>query len=147
MEEVCGVVKWTLRNPDSSVLKEGKEQVRIPALSGVWLDKLDFAGYNERRIHLEYCFEADGKTVSKNSCLFTPPKHYFFEDPHLQWEKKGNIITIKADAYAKNVEIIGVDGDLWLSDNFFDLEAGERIVEIEAGDATQIRCRSVWDIA
>ena len=45
------------------------------------------------------------------------------------------------------MEIIGEDGDLWLSDNFFDMEAGERTVEIEAGSATKIRCRSVWDIA
>ncbi len=58
-----------------------------------------------------------------------------------------SLITLKADAYAKNVEIIGEDGDLWLSDNFFDMEAGERTVEIEAGSATKIRCRSVWDIA
>ena len=70
-----------------------------------------------------------------------------FEDPHLQIEREGNRITVKADAYAKNVEIIGVDGDLWLSDNFFDMDAGERTVEIEAGDAEEIRCRSVWDIA
>ena len=50
MEEVCGMVRWKLRRPDSSVVKEGKEQVRIPALSGIWLDKLDFAGCNEREI-------------------------------------------------------------------------------------------------
>ena len=147
LEEVCGTVRWTLRRPDSSVLREGKEQVRIPALSGIWLDKLDFSGCNEREIHLEYSFEVTERVVSQNTCLFTPPKHYLFEDPGLRWEKNGNLITLKADAYAKNVEIIGEDGDLWLSDNFFDMEAGERTVEIEAGSATKIRCRSVWDIA
>lgn len=45
------------------------------------------------------------------------------------------------------MEIIGVDGDLWLSDNFFDMEAGECTVEIVAGDAAEVTCRSVWDIA
>lgn len=147
MDEVSGTVKWALRRPDSSVILEGSEQVSVPALSGVWLDKLDFAGQNEREIHLDYCFEANGKVISKNTCLFTPPKHYLFTDPHLQIVREGNRITVKADAYAKNVEIIGVDGDLWLSDNFFDMDAGERTVEIEAGDAKTIRCRSVWDIA
>lgn len=147
MDEVEGVVKWSLRRPDSSVLLEGSRQVSVPALSGVWLDKMDFAGYKEREIHLEYSFTVNGRVVSANSCLFTPPKHYFFENPHLQWKREGSRITVKADAYAKNVEITGVDGDLRLSDNFFDMEAGEHTVEIEAGDASEIKCRSVWDIA
>ena len=147
MEEVCGIVRWALRRPDSSVIQEGSRQVSVPALSGLWLEKMDFEGYHEREIHLEYCFEVDGRVVSRNTCLFTPPKHYFFEDPHLQVKKEGKQITVKADAYAKNVEIIGVDGDLWLSDNFFDMEAGECTVEIVAGDAAEVTCRSVWDIA
>ena len=54
---------------------------------------------------------------------------------------------MKADAYAQKVEIIGVNGDLWLSDNFFDMEAGEHCVEILNGDAESLICRSVWDIA
>lgn len=147
MEEVCGMVRWALRRPDSSVIQEGSRQISVPALSGLWLEKMDFEGYHEREIHLEYCFEVDGRVVSRNTCLFTPPKHYFFEDPHLQVKKEGKRITVKADAYAKNVEIIGVDGDLWLSDNFFDMEAGECTVEIVAGDAAEVTCRSVWDIA
>lgn len=147
MEEVCGMVRWALRRPDSSVIQEGSRQVSVPALSGLWLEKMDFEGYHEREIHLEYCFEVDGRVVSRNTCLFTPPKHYFFENPHLQVKKEGKRITVKTDAYAKNVEIIGVDGDLWLSDNFFDMEAGECTVEIVAGDAAEVTCRSVWDIA
>ena len=40
-----------------------------------------------------------------------------------------------------------MDGDVKLSDNFFDMEAGEYRVEILEGDAGQFRCRSVYDIA
>ncbi len=147
MEEVKGTVRWALRRPDSSVIREESAEITVPALSGVWLDKLNFEGCNEREIHLEYSFEADGKEVSANTCLFTPPKHYLFENPHLKLEREDRQITVTADAYAKNVEIIGVDGDLWLSDNFFDMEAGKRTVDIIAGDAREIICRSVWDIA
>ena len=121
--------------------------MEVPALSGVWLEKMDFGGYEEREIHLTYGFTVDGETVSENTCLFTPPKHYYFEDPHLRCEKNGRSITVWADAYAKNVELAGVDGDLWLSDNFFDMEAGERTVEILAGNAEEILCRCVYDIA
>ncbi len=147
MQEVTGTVTWSLRKPDSSILKEGSCQITVPALDGVWLEKMDFGAYEEREIHLEYSFSVDGRVVSQNTCLFTAPKHYFFADPNLRCEKKGDKIVVYADAYAKNVEIIGTDGDLWLSDNFFDMEAGERIVSIIRGDAKSVTCRSVVDIA
>lgn len=147
MQEMTGTVTWSLRKPDSSILKEGSCQITVPALDGVWLEKMDFGAYEEREIHLEYSFCVDGRVVSQNTCLFTAPKHYFFADPNLRCEKKGDKIVVYADAYAKNVEIIGTDGDLWLSDNFFDMEAGERIVSIIRGDAKSVTCRSVVDIA
>lgn len=146
-EDVRGTVSWSLRRPDSSVIVSGSSDVDVPALGGVWLDKMDFSEYEEREIHLHYSLAAEGKIVSENTSLFTPPKHYCFRNPHLRWEKKGRYITVYAQAYAKNVEIIGTDGDLWLSDNFFDMEAGERTVEVLEGDAELIICRSVFDIA
>lgn len=147
MEEVQGVVTWSLRRPDSSIILSGSSEVQVPALGGIWLEKMDFGKYEEREIHLTYSFAVDGKTVSENTCLFTPPKHYYFADPHLRCEKNGNYITVYADAYAKNVELTGIDGDLWLSDNFFDMEAGAHTVEIIDGNAEAIACRSVFDIA
>ncbi len=147
MEDVYGLVTWSLCRPDSSVILSGSQKILAPALDGVWLEKMDFGIYEEREIHLNYRFAVNGKIVSENTCLFTPPKHYCFLDPRLRCEKNENCITVHADAYAKNVEIIGVDSDLWLSDNFFDMEAGERTVEILAGNAQKITCRSVFDIA
>lgn len=147
MEEVHGVAAWSLRRPDSSIILSGSSEVQVPALGGIWLEKMDFGKYEEREIHLTYSFEVDGKIVSENTCLFTPPKHYYFADPHLRCEKNGNYITVYADAYAKNVELTGIDGDLWLSDNFFDMEAGAHTVEIIDGNAEAVACRSVFDIA
>lgn len=147
MEDVTGIVTWSLRRPDSSIILSGSCEIQVPALDGVWLEKKDFGQYEEREIHLTYNFAVNGKVVSENTCLFTPPKHYYFRDPHLRCEKKGKSITVHADAYAKNVELIGVDGDLRLSDNFFDMEAGEYTVEIIEGNAETIVCRSVFDIA
>lgn len=147
MADVTGTVCWTLRKPDSSVLMEGKQEVTVPALDGVWLPKIDLEGYDEREIHLAYSFMVDGKVVSANTCLFTPPKHHYFKNPHLRVERKGNTITVYADAFAKNVEVTGIDGDIWLSDNFFDMEAGEYSVEIERGDASEFSVKSVYEIA
>ncbi len=146
-EPVEGIVSWHLHRPDSSVILSGTQKVTVPALDGLWLEKMDFSEYEEREIHLSYSFAVNGQIVSQNACLFTPPKHYNFMNPNLRWEKKGSRITIYASAYAKNVEITGIDGDLWLSDNFFDMEAGEYTVDILRGDAEELSCRCVYDIA
>lgn len=146
-KEVSGTVKWRLCDPDSRILESGAAEVTVPALDGVWLDKLDFSEYDEREIHLSYQFLVEGKVVSENSCLFTPPKHYKFTDPDLVLSREGSILTVKAKAYAKNVAIEGIDGDVKLSDNFFDMEAGIVEVEILEGDASEFKCNSVYDIA
>lgn len=147
MEAVCGIVKWKLCKPNSEVVKSGEVEVCVPALDGVWLEKLDFSEYCEREIHLSYCFVVDGETVSRNTCLFTAPKHYLFDAPELLVKRDGGCITVTSKAYAKSVEIIGEDGDLKLSDNFFDMEAGEVRVQVLSGEAKKVSVRSVYDIA
>lgn len=146
MNEVCGTVEWKLCKPNSEVLESGSSDVTVPSLGGIWLDKLNFEQYDEREMHLTYQFVSEGKVVSRNTALFTPPKHYRFENPNLRWEKKEDRIIVYADAYAKNVEIQAMDGDCKFSDNYFDMEAGSYTVEILSGDAETFRCKSVYDI-
>ena len=59
---------------------------------------------------------------------------------------KEPVLVNSADAYAKSVEIEGVDGDVRLSDNFFDMNPGVKRVEILTGDATDFTLRSVYQI-
>lgn len=146
MESVSGIVKWELRNPDSSILKSGEEKVTVPALDGVWLEKQDFSEYDELAVYFSYSFSVDGKVVSENTCLFTAPKHFAFENPCLSYRKEGNDIIVSAAAYAKNIEIQGIDGDVKLTDNFFDMNAGEVRVTILEGDAKEFSLKSVYDI-
>ncbi len=146
MQPVSGVVSWELRDPDSAVLERGEQAVTVPALDGIWLEKRDFSGYDERKIHLCYRFCRDNEVISEGSCLFTPPKHYYFENPQLTLERSGNTLTVRAQAYAMHVEIMGIDGDCRLSDNYFDMEAGAHSVTILEGDAQRFTCRSVFDI-
>ena len=42
--------------------------------------------------------------------------------------------------------IEGVDGDLILSDNFFDMEKGEKRVKILKGKATSLTIKSLFDL-
>ncbi|MCM1253965.1 MAG: glycoside hydrolase family 2 protein [Clostridium sp.] len=146
MQAVAGTVYWELCEPDSTVLLSGKEDVAVPPLDGRWLDKLDFSDYDELHIYLRCRFCVNGETVSRNGCLFTAPKHFAFADPKLSWRREGDSLIISSKAYAKSVEIQGVDGDVKLSDNFFDMDAGERRVEILAGDAQDFLLQSVYQI-
>ena len=147
IDKVKGTVIWELRSPDSSILVSGKEDVEIAPLDGIWLEKQDFSEYDELRIYLSCAFVVNGQTVSENYCLFTAPKHFELQDPKLSCRREGNSLIISAAAFAKSVEIQGVDGDVRLSDNFFDMNAGEKRVEIIEGDASEFSVRSVYDIA
>ena len=149
MQDINGTVKWTLCDPDSNILTQGSCEVTVPSLDGIWLENIDLFEYDERVINLVYSFEMRGKTVSDGSVIFTPPKHYMFSDPKLSVDidKEKMTITVNSSAYAKNVCIEGIDGDVFLSDNYFDMEKGSRTVSILSTDATQFKAYSVYDIA
>ncbi len=147
VQAVSGEVRWSLRNPDSSILREGSERVTVPALSGVWLEKMDFSDCDVLSINLDFAFVVDGVTVSSGNCIFTAPKHYRFENPQLSCRVEGDEVVVSAGAFAQKVWIEGTDGDARFSDNCFDMQAGERRVKIVSGDAKSFKVRSVYDIA
>ena len=88
----------------------------------------------------------DGATVSSGTVLFTAPKHFNFVDPELEVYLDGDEIVVKASAYARSVEIYSPDSDFVLSDNFFDMNAGEKRVKVLEGTVGELRARSVFDI-
>lgn len=143
---VSGVVSWQLRNAKGEILLVGEERVRVEPLSGTWLDRHDFSSFNELEVYISFSLEVDGRTVSEGTSLFTAPKHFAFEDPKLSYTREGSSLCISSQAYAKSVEIRGVDGDVKLSDNFFDMNPGTKRVEILEGDATAFTLRSVYQI-
>ena len=53
--------------------------------------------------------------------IFSYPKYFRYEDPRLSCTVEDNRITVKAETYAKSVEILNDQEDLVLSDNYFDL--------------------------
>lgn len=146
MERVHGTVKWSLRKAEGEVLLEGAQEVSVEPLDGCWLEKLDFSAYDELEVYISYSFEQEDRVVSEGSSLFTAPKHFRFQDPKLAWRREGNTLCITAKAYAKSVEIEGIDGDVKLSDNFFDMDPGEKRVEIVAGEAAAFSLKSVYQI-
>lgn len=147
MEPVSGTVKWELRKASGEVILTGKQEVTVEALSGLWLEKMDFSAYNELEVYISYSFERDEKVISENTSLFTAPKHFPFQDPKLALRREENTLIVSAQTYARSVSIEGIDGDVKLSDNFFDMNPGEKRVAILKGNATAFKVLSVYDIA
>ena len=145
--EAEGTVYWELRDPAAKVLLEGREEVKVPPLDGVWLKKLDFSGYDEMGVYLSYRFVQGENVISQGTTLFTPPKHFKFRDPGLRLERKGDIFTVSARAYAKSVEIYPLNGEARFSDNYLDLNGGSGSVRLLFGNASEFGVRSVYDIA
>ncbi len=102
---------------------------------------------NGRKKHyLSFAFEVKGEAVSSGTVLFTKPKHFRFVDPKLEWRVEGDEIVVKASAFAKYVFICNENDDMILSDNFFDMDAGEKRVKIVHGVPGGIKVKSVYDI-
>lgn len=139
-------VRWALRNNYAEILQHGEQTVRVPALSSLWLKKLDFPGIDYLETYFSYELLRQGTDISSGSVLFTAPKHFRFVDPQLAYRIEGDVIIVTAQAYAKNVEIDCPDSDVILSDNYFDMNAGEKRVKILSGCPTTLHLRSVYNI-
>lgn len=155
MEEVRGICHWQLRNFLGEVLLHGDPQVTVGALDTLWLDKVEFTDnvrHDVREKYFSYQLEVEGRIVSEGTSLFTAPKHFHFADPELRLRREGDTLIVQAEHFAKSVEIYGIEGEsgsyryVKLSDNYFDMNPGEKRVRILEGDAEDFRVRSVYDI-
>jgi beta-mannosidase len=146
LQEVKGTVVWSLRRPDSTVVKEGRTELTVPALASAWVDPLPVEDGSILDNYLSFSFLVEGETVSHGSVLFCAPKHFRFVDPCLKAETVGDEIIVNAEAYAKSVCLESDDPDMLLSDNFFDMDAGQRCIRLLRGSADGLRVRSVYNI-
>lgn len=139
-------VRWMVRRNTGEVLQRREQTLTVPPLSVLWLDRVELPDLDEMTQYVSYQAEQDGNILSEGTVLLSLPKYFRYLDPHLQCRVEGDRLTVTADAYARAVEIRNGDETLRLSDNYFDLNAGSRTVRILAGDARDLRCRSVYDI-
>lgn len=144
-EQRCKVL-WHLCNNAGEILRSGAEEITVPALTSRWLEKVVFEEMDLHAHHCSYELVQEGKVVSGGSVIFCAPKHFDFADPQLSVTAEGNTLVIAAKSYAKGVEILNEQEDLVLSDNYFDMEAGERRIQIVSGKPEGLKLRSVYDI-
>ena len=139
-------VRWEIRDNTAAVLESGKENVTVKALSQAWLPKIERPELDIFTQYLSYALYEDGDLVQESTVIFSVPKFFRYQDPKLSCTVDGGAITVKAESYAKCVEIRNGAEDLILSDNYFDMNAGEKTVRILSGKPAGLKLRSVYDI-
>ncbi|MBR1506910.1 MAG: glycoside hydrolase family 2 protein [Eubacterium sp.] len=146
MEAHTGTVRWQLRHADGSVIHSEEESVSIDALSSKWLDAVSLQDAELYSNYVSYQYLENDSIISEGTVLFCPPKHFKFLDPELSVKVEGEEIVVSAKHFAKSIEIRNENDDLILSDNYFDLNNGEKRVKVLKGTADKLRIRSVYDI-
>ena len=146
MQPVTGMVRWALRQADGSILRTGEEVITVPALSSRWLEDLVFDDATLNDHYVSFEFLSGGQIISEGTALFCAPKHFNFADPALSVRAEGDEIIVTAAAFAKWVCIESDVPDMLLTDNFFDLNPGEKRVRVLRGSAQNLRVRSVFDM-
>lgn len=147
-EEQKVTVIWSLRDNHSNIIgKEQQKELIVPPLSSVWMDKVFLPDARLNEDHVTYACCQEGTVISEGSVLFSMPKFYEYADPQLEVRVEGDEIIVKSKAYAGNVELLNKEEDWILSDNYFDMEAGEKRVKILSGNPEGVKVRSIYDIA
>ena len=146
-EPFSGTVKAKLKHKSGKLLSEYSFEVSLEPLSVIQLPKLDFDKTDVRNNYLVFCLESNGERVSGGAVIFTAPKHFDFDDPHLTARIEGDEIVITADSFAMGVALESIDSDAVFSDNFFDMEPGERRIKILEGKVERLNIKSVYSIA
>jgi beta-mannosidase len=139
-------VKWEIRDKNAVVLREKAVDITVSALSSAWLEKVDVPGLALYDEYVSYHLEENGVVISEGSVIFSLPKHFHYVDPKLSCRVEGGALIVKAESYVKSLEIQNENEDMVLSDNYFDMDAGEKRVKILSGKPEGITLRSVFDI-
>ena len=96
--------------------------------------------------YVSYDLFENGNRISGGTVIFSLPKYFRYADPKLVCRVEGDEIVVSAKAYAKSVEVQNENEDLLLSDNYFDMNAGETRVKVLSGSTEGLRLRSAYDI-
>ncbi len=143
MERRSLTVCWQLRNSKADILESSEEELVIEPLTAVWFDEIDMDKADLYENYVSYQLLDEGEIISEGTVLFCPPKHFKFVDPKLTVKVEGDEIIVSANALAKSVEISNENDDLLLSDNFFDLNGGEKRVKVLKGLTENLKVRCV----
>ena len=166
-----GTIRWALRDNAGRFIRGGEAAAAVAPLSAALEVSLDFAdelqGKAAHGAYVEFALhagESEGQSevvVSSGTLLFVKPKHFDWLDPRINVEisdaGESFAVTLRAEAFAKYVELELEQADCRFSDNYFDLSAESRTVTVNKASLSeplaldqfvdQLRVRSIYDIA
>ena len=132
-QPVSGILKWALKNSDSTVVIEGECEVEAAALSAKKCIELNFGqlttDFCPNKQYLDCSMTCDSGETRKISAIFVPAKEFAFLSPEISVSIQDNGATFEIElrsvAYARNIVLDLESDDCVFSDNCFDLSAGE----------------------
>ncbi len=146
LNDINGVITYEVRNNlNNKVILSDNITVSVPKLSALKIDEIEFEKIDVNNHYLYFYLTVDGEMVSEGTAVFTAYKFFNFKNPLLRVERNGNELTVYSDSFAKYVEI-SCQQDIILSDNYFDMVPGKKVIKISDSDIHGIKIRSVYDI-
>jgi beta-mannosidase len=139
-------VHWCIRNRNAEILREEWLEAQVNPFSAHFFDKISLPDLDRFTEYVSYDLYQENQKISGGTILFLQPKHYRFVNPELELRVERDEIIVTAKAYARSVEILNDEENMVLSDNYFDMNAGEYRVRIMEGKPEGLRIRSVFDI-
>ncbi len=173
LQEMPGILEWTLARFDGGVVKCGSSRVMLPANCSTMLAELDFAteiggnaehttyrntNYATKNQHyITYRLLQDERELSSGVAFYAPFKYLELAEPGLRWileQRAGdNTIALSAERFACFVELGLVNSYARFSDNYFHLLPGNtkkiRILENHPSledVRQQIRVKSLFSL-
>lgn len=139
-------VRICLRDAKAEILDQWTELYDVEPFSAVWGREIQMPYMDYFNQYVSYEAYEDNEFLVDGTVIFSYPKYFRFLNPGLSYSISGSQIIVRAETFAKNVRISNKNDDLILSDNYFDMNAGEKKIEILKGTAEDIVLKSVFDL-
>lgn len=121
-------LKYALMTFDGRIIRSDSLPVQLKANSSVQYSELDIKwflnGYEKNDVVLSISLsDADGQIIAERQHVFVRPADLALKTPEItiDFDAEKPIITITANTFVKNLQLYTDNGELQLSDNFFDL--------------------------
>lgn len=145
IKEWAGQIKWSfISNKDGRIIESGSQETQIDKLSSMYqFTKYFPSNEDKRNVYFSYKLIERERVISHETVLFTPAKHFHFEEPYLisKFEEDDENIYIKlqSKSLAKFIELSLENTDVIFSNNYFDLPPNEEyLVTIDKQEKKEI---------
>lgn len=131
LESWAGQIKCSLLNKSGVILQSDTSNVNIEPLSTEKITEITYDFIEDSKdLYVSYQLIEEDQVLSVGSVLFVPTKHFNFDPPNIKCfideDKEDFIIKLTSESFAKFVELKLKDYDVVFSDNYFDLNAGNK---------------------